>query len=194
MYNVMIDLETVGKSAGCGILSIGACFFDGDAVTLPRGADTYFYAPITPESNTEIGLVYDQSTLEWWAEQSKEAYEAAWKDPTAIHISMALARFSDYLERFRGPVICWANGASFDFPILEAAYSNAGLEYPIEYRNIRCYRTLKNLFPYVSATEIEGSVKHNAFWDAKYQAKHTEALLNWSRRFQKAEAPIWAPI
>lgn len=185
MYNVMVDIETTGKSAGCGILSIGACFFDSYNVNLPHGVDAYFSAQILAESNKEIGLTYDEETLQWWAEQSKEAYEAAWKSPSAVHISIALAHFADYISRFPGPINCWANGADFDFPILREAYNKAGMKFPINFRDIRCYRTLKNLFPYVKAAEVEGAVKHDAFWDARYQAQHAEALLNWSRRFQQ---------
>lgn len=185
MYNVMVDLETTGTKPGSGILSIGACTFDQYEVNIQKGIDTFFYAAVQAESNKEVGLTYDEATLEWWATQSKEAYNAAWKADDAIHISQALTRFSVFLAQFKGPVICWANGADFDFPILRAAYDKAGLVFPIEFRNVRCYRTLKNLFPYVKATEIEGGVKHNALCDAQYQAKHAEALINWSRRFQQ---------
>lgn len=192
--NVMVDLETTGKAPGCGILTIGAVVFDLENPATFK-YDTDFYIHVDAESNLDVGLAHDSGTIKWWLEQSKEAYQEAWESPFKQHLAVALNKFSMFLEQLHAEeVIVWANGASFDFPILEAAYKAVDLPYPIEYRNVRCYRTLKNLFPYVKAEEFTDGIKHNAFWDAKYQARHAATLLEWSRRFQKAEAPVWAPV
>jgi DNA polymerase III epsilon subunit-like protein len=187
---LMIDLETTGTKPGCGILSIGAVVFDSQGF-IPKGVDTNFSVAVIPDSNLEIGLTHDKETIKWWQEQSKEAYAEAWERSDAHHISSALAKFSVFLAQLKGDTEYWVNGASFDYPILQEAYAKAGLEYPIPFRKQCCYRTLKNLFPYVTPLEVQGAVKHSAYWDAVYQAQHCEALLGWSRRFQKAEAPTW---
>lgn len=192
LTKIMIDIETTGTTPGCGILSIGAVVFDTPQVQ--HGADTNFYVSVIPETNKEIGLHENPETLKWWKDQSKEAYDEVWNNPSADHISVALGKFSKFIYQFKGDIDFWVNGASFDYPILQVAYRNSGLIYPIPYWNQNCYRTLKNLFPYVVAIEVEGEVKHNAYWDAVYQARHCEALLGWSRRFQKAEAPVWPTI
>jgi hypothetical protein len=150
--------------------------------------DTKFYATVVPDSNLEIGLTHDKETIKWWKEQSKEAYKAVWENPEALHISEALAKFSVFVGQLgkEAPEF-WVNGASFDYPILQEAYIRAGLEFPVPFRKQNCYRTLKNLFPYVKAVDIAEGIKHHSFWDAVYQAKHCEALLGWSHRYKSKE-------
>lgn len=48
--------------------------------------------------------------------------------------------------------------------------------YPIDYRNERCYRTLKNLYFNIKPLEFAGN-KHNALHDALNQAEHASMIL-----------------
>ena len=166
--DVMIDLETVGKMAGCGILSIGACTFDIRSV---------FNESISQISCLNAGLVEDPETLSWWSKQPREVYLTAFSGE--VSIIKVLGDFSDWLRTLGYPkdkVYVWGNGAKFDLGILEAAYAAVGMDYPIDYKNERCYRTLKNLYYDIKAEKFEGQ-KHNALHDAIHQARHASAIL-----------------
>src|SRR3982751_4177087 len=57
MDNVMIDLETLGRRAGCVVLSIGAVGFDGKTL----GAE--FYTVLNVRNQLDHGLHQDDDTL-----------------------------------------------------------------------------------------------------------------------------------
>ena len=65
--NVMLDLETVGTEAGCGVLSIGACTFD---------FQHKFYERIDPASS-RIYLKENIDTMRWWHKQDHRLREEA---------------------------------------------------------------------------------------------------------------------
>jgi len=166
--DIMLDLETTGKRAGCPILSIGACDFN----SIRR-----FEANISHISCLDVGLKDQYETMNWWDKQSEEAKNVAFsgKEP----LVEALGRFSDWLRSLntsKDKVFVWGNGAKFDLGILEAAYVACDMVYPIDYQNERCYRTLKNLYYSIKAGEFIGT-KHNALHDALHQAKHAKEIL-----------------
>jgi hypothetical protein len=164
--DLMIDIETLGTTPGCAILSIAAVPF---SVHSPI---EHFYERISQQSCIEAGLHVDSNTVNWWAKQSYYAQKEAFSGTERIED--VLARLTLYIKQL-GTVRPWGNGASFDVPILEAAYAKCGMKAPWAYYNAMCYRTLKNLFPYLVA--IEPVIKHNALEDAKSQAAHAEKLM-----------------
>ena len=166
--DVMLDLETTGISAGCGILSIGACTFD---------LTKTFYTSVNLQSCLDAGLINHASTMQWWDKQSPEAKEAAFSGERSI--TEACGMFSDWFRSLDAPQkakFIWGNGADFDLPILGAAYKAIGMSNPWEAYNGRCYRTLKNLYQAIKMDKFTG-VKHNALQDAKNQAVHATAIL-----------------
>ena len=169
MIDVMIDIETLGTTPGCAILAIAAVPFNSHTPL------EYFYEKISQESCLHLGLFIDTKTVDWWAHQSGEAREEAFSGVNLI--VPTLVSLSEYLKTLDSSVRVWGNGASFDVPILEAAYSKAEMEPPWKYYNSLCYRTLKNLFkalPY-----IPPKIKHNALEDAKAQAAHAERIFRF---------------
>lgn len=166
--DIMVDLETTGVSAGCGILAIGACSFLGKYT---------FYDRIHPHSCLTAGLKEDPETLKWWNKQDRAARDEAFSGTKDL--VMVLGQFADFLRCLPAPskvVYLWGNGADFDLPILSAAYSAVGMKTPWEPFNGRCYRTLKNLYKPIAMREFEG-LKHTALADAKNQAAHAREIL-----------------
>ena len=166
--DVMLDLETTGKAAGCGILSIGACTFNKERT---------FTESISRITCLDAGLRDDQNTLNWWEKQDRNVYNLAFGGRTQLVV--ALGDFSDWLRSLGVPknkVYVWGNSAKFDLGILEAAYAACDMIYPIDYRNERCYRTLKNLYFNIKPLEFAGN-KHNALHDALNQAEHASMIL-----------------
>ncbi len=162
--DVMIDLETVGVTPGCGILSIGACTLDESRV---------FYATINIESCYAAGLKSEISTLSWWNNQDPKVREEAFSGE--LELIDALEEFNIWLKDIK-PEGVWGNGASFDNAILTVA----ARVFPkiVLYNTFkdRCYRTVKNLYPDIKADSFIGD-KHNALADARHQAKHLHKIL-----------------
>jgi DNA polymerase III epsilon subunit-like protein len=176
MQDVMVDLETLGKGAGCAILSIGAVGFDPQTGEIDDG----FYTVVSINSCVVHGLRFDEETLEWWGKQSAEArtvLKAAYaSDAPRLH--PALQSFARYLNKVGGSqsVRLWGNGSDFDNAILASAYKAAGIPPPWKFWDSRCYRTLKNLHPEVALGPRVGTF-HNALDDAKTQAAHALAIF-----------------
>lgn len=175
MKDVMVDLETVGRRAGCGILSIGAVAFDAETGQL--GPE--FYVVVKLDSCEKHGLHNDPDTLAWWEKQSPEAQKVL-KQARAARgnkaLDKALAEFNKYLAQF-GPkaVRVWGNGSDFDNAILINCYAATELAAGWEFWNSRCFRTLKGFAPHIK-TERVGTY-HNALDDAKTQAMHAIKVL-----------------
>lgn len=161
MIRMSLDLETLGTSPGCALLSIGAVIFD------QNGLKQEFYRAVNREDNATYGLKEDGSTEQWWLRQSEAAREAAFAGGSSI--KEALAAFDKfYIDS--GTTEYWANGANFDGPYLEAVYRAIGWEVPWKYNSARCARTVFQLAN-VSARDFAGEgVYHNALDDAKAQA------------------------
>lgn len=92
----------------------------------------------------------DPRTAQWWSEQSDEA-QTAFDNP--VDLREALDRFDHWLQSVAGRgnyspanqhvlnIRIWSHGASFDPPILAAAYEAVGLPIPWHYRAPRDTRT-----------------------------------------------------
>ena len=168
---IMLDIETTGKTPGCNILSIGATTF-----FCPQR--TNFYRGIHWD-NLNPDFCNETDTMEWWREQKQEVAAAAFGGKNTY--CQALQDFTNFIhERQRGHsgLHIYANGAAFDFPILEYAYKAVGLNIPWNYFERQCYSTLKAHFQRVPKPKFEGN-KHDALDDAINQANHCEAILKF---------------
>jgi len=152
---VMIDIETLGRSRGCILLSLGAVEFDSSGVT------SEFYGDISVESCQNYGLDADMTTLLWWLDQDNRDQLVG-----GDGLSTVLEEFAYWMP---DDAEVWANSPSFDCEILDAAFEAVGMTTPWEWYNQRDVRTIKNLnaAPSLQQTGIE----HNALDDAIYQAR-----------------------
>src|SRR3990172_10155945 len=98
MKDVMVDLETLGRRAGCAILSIGAVAFDAE--TGKMGPE--FYMVVKMASCEKHGLHTDPETVAWWEKQNPEAQKVL-KQARAARgnkdLPKALTEFNTYLDR-----------------------------------------------------------------------------------------------
>jgi hypothetical protein len=169
--DIMLDLETLGVRAGCGIIAVGACTFPD--------TENQFYEKILPADNITHGLQEDPNTMAWWSKQSQAAREESFSGTKKL--IEVLGAFADWCRRQGTDITVWGNGADFDLPILIAAYHAVGMKQPWRPYNGRCYRTLKNLHPTFKAEDFKGE-KHTALADAIHQAKHATMLLAFIKR------------
>lgn len=169
MAHVMLDLETWGRVPGCAIRSVGAVVFDVEEQTLGER----FYRNIDDASCEALGLSKDPETVQFWAEQSKAAQDALLAD--RVPLSEALADFSQWFRNVDG-VQVYGHGASFDPPILEAAFAACLLDAPWKFWDVRCCRTIlamANRRP----DRRSGDTHHNALNDAEAQARAVMAAF-----------------
>lgn len=172
--HVMLDLETLGRQPFCPLLSIGACAFrcDNDETIV----DVFFQA-ITLESCFAAGLRADANTIEWWMVDpsvTDDARKAAFCDPKAVALPLALDAFTDWLAS--RPLALWGNSARFDLGLLEAAYKACGKEVPWKFYDERCYRTVKNLPEAREIPLVRIGVHHHPAADAVSQAMHLRTI------------------
>lgn len=159
----MFDLETFGKRAGCVVRSIGAVCFD-----LEGGEGETFYANISTDSCTALGLTCDPETVEWWSRQNKEAQEALLVD--SLSLTDVIDRFNVWFKK-HGDMTIWCQGANFDEPVWAAACHAAGKNVPWKYWNVRDTRTLYDIFGFNPKTVPRPGTCHNALDDAKHQVR-----------------------
>lgn len=163
---LMLDLETLGTKPGCVILQLAAVEFEGEAIL------DHFDVKIDIKSCLEAGLYIDTETLRWWGQQENIGSVMT----GTASLKETLEAFSRWVARCE-PGEIWANGASFDFPILAAAYEKVGLEQPWSFQDERCLRTVRALSGVEDLTERVGRV-HDAMSDCKYQVANLEHHLS----------------
>lgn len=165
----MIDCETLGVVADAVILSIGAVKFDLDTGAID---DDGFYASISIDSNLETKRRIQEDTLIWWMKQSADAQKVFTEPKETLRES--LIGLSDWVGD--GDYEVWSNGADFDLPMLNHAYTSLGIEIPWGPWSANCMRTYKKL-PGAKAFRPEFvGVKHNALTDAVNQVKALHAI------------------
>ena len=162
--HLMVDIETLGKGPDSIILSLGAVTF------IPAGEfaleDSIYY-----ELNAELqNRTVEIDTVRWWMKQ-----ETAAPINGDVLLQDALIRLNNFIAEYK-PKHFWANGSSFDFPILTHAYLAAGISIPWGYSDIKDYRTMRKLFRHVPMIQKNPN-EHHALDDAKYQAMHLSAIL-----------------
>jgi len=164
---VMLDLETLGTGPGAVIVAIGAVKFN--PANMELGEE--FYQVIDMVDAQRAGLTIDAGTVKWWLERNEPARGGICQGGTEL--ITALTQFRNWLLPDEAEV--WGNGASFDNPILVAAYRAIHEEAPWKLWNDRCYRTMKALAPQVKMART--GTHHNALDDARSQAVHLMDIL-----------------
>ena len=177
MFDLMLDLETMGSGPNAAIIAIGAVFFDVDSGQIGEK----FYQVVDLEGSVKLGGEMDPATVLWWLRQSDDARAAfAIKGEQIV---IVLANFHQFIQRnsLVDQVRVWGNGASFDNVILASAYRNcADFPQPWKFWNDRCYRTVKAMRPDIKLARV--GTYHNAVDDAESQARHLIDILKQGLR------------
>ena len=183
-HQVMIDIETLGKTPGCVILSVGAAVMDMETMTVVD--QKYWVLDLKEQSEHHRHM--DADTVVWWMQQSDDARAAFRKlvpqtDATTFKIELQ-ALFDQYDTK-----TVWANGTNFDIPLLGnyiySLFKGPGQEHevvPWNYRwqDMRSLATvMDSVKPYSSFYSQRGTVAHNALDDAIRQAEYVLECLKW---------------
>lgn len=161
--HVMVDVETMGQSAGSALVSLSGVVFEVDG-----SLGDSFHRVIDLASCMTFGLRIEPSTVYWWLDQGQAARDGLKGGQNLIDV---LRAFSEWYPK---DAYFWGYGATFDPPLLEMAYKAIGMPIPWHYRKVRCARTVMELAGV--KYEVMGTV-HNSLDDARAQAKGTAEAL-----------------
>lgn len=164
MPDIMVDIETYGKKAGCVILSIGAVTFKVDG----KSHIHEFYRNICINDSLIKGFKVDQDTFNWWAGQPAEARKQFSVDPEPIE-----KVFKDFVKWFndcKGEKV-WCQGTAFDIPILSEAFFMLKIKEPWKFWNVRDTRTYYDAKGYNPLLITRQGTYHNALDDAAHQVR-----------------------
>lgn len=163
--HIMLDLETMGRAPGCGIVSVGAVPFD----PLGKGVTDQFYRNVSLQSCLDAGLTLNADSLLWWSCQTVRARRALTENPRPEPLKIVIDAFKEWFGK-TGAKKIWSHGAPFDLPILQAAHAAVGVETPWDYPNARDTRTVFDLAGGIKIIR-KGGTHHNALDDAIAQAQ-----------------------
>lgn len=179
LTDIMIDLETLATSPDAAILTIGAVRFDPFGDDLNESTCEKFYVRVDLDSCDRIGLVTNDDTINWWANQSKEAQDEAFSPDGRIDIVDAMNRLYKFCW---GAKRVWSHGASFDVVICEHIFKKIGKAVPWSFWQVRCTRTLFDIGINPTRPPV---LKHHALEDAWNQ---TVGVQNVFRKLSSASS------
>lgn len=186
--DVMIDLETLATSTDAVILTIGAVKFDPFGSDIKEPAMDSFYVKVDIDSCDELGLVSNDDTIAWWAQQDKLAQAEAFEGEDRIHIREAM----DKLYKFCwGAKRVWSNGAAFDVPICEHVYRKLNKAIPWSFWAVRDVRTAFDLGINPNRPPV---MAHHALQDAWNQAVGIQNVYNTLRTSTKNDGTYINPF
>jgi hypothetical protein len=186
--DIMIDLETLATSTDAAILTIGAVKFDPFGMDVEEPAMDSFYVKVDIDSCHEIGLVTNDDTIAWWANQSKEAQEEAFSPDNRIHITDA---FNQLYKFCWGAKRVWSNGAAFDVVICETVFKRINKAVPWNFWQVRDVRTAFDLGINPNRPPV---LKHHALEDAWNQAVGIQNVYNTLRTSTTRDGKYIAPF
>lgn len=174
-FDLMIDVECLGKHEDAALVALGAAFFDLRSQTMgPTFLRTIHLATAVRDGGT-----IDPGTVLWWLGQSQEARDGIRFNGQDIR--KVLGDFSDWIAETcrHEDVRPYGNSNSFDLPKIETAMRRIGMQVPWHFINVRCFRTMRAMYPGVEYSPSEkGDGAHNALTDAQFQINHLFKIAN----------------
>jgi exodeoxyribonuclease VIII len=186
--DIMIDLETLATTPDAAILTIGAVKFDpfGDDVNDPKC--TKFYTRVDLDSCDKIGLVTNDDTIAWWANQSKEAQDEAFGENDRVDIVDAMTQLYKFCW---GAKRVWSHGAGFDVIICEHIFRKIGKAIPWSFWEVRDTRTLFDIGINPNRPPV---LKHHALEDAWNQAVGVQNVFKTLQGTTKYDGSLITPL
>ena len=175
--DVMLDIETLARSANSIVLTIGAVRFNRHKKAVDDQG-IHLYLSIA-EQQTQ-GRETDTDTVAWWDKQNPDIRDDVMRSWDRKPVKQALLEFNDYLA---GANRVWSQGPLFDIKILENLYEQHGVAKPWRFYMIRDSRTL---FDALGDTRRRDTANlHNALDDSIDQA------LAVQRAYRRLNSPWW---
>ena len=197
MKHVMIDIETLGRNAGCVVMSIAAVEFnpivpleeltENGHARICNKIDS-FYRTIDVLPQLFDGAEIEPATLEWWRNQGQGVKNSI-TSIDSIGMKAALSDLSDFLEKNldeKAELTVWAQGTDFYIAILRHLFNKyfGSDSEPWCHTKIRDSRTfiftmgdlLGTCRPYDLIPKLQYNVTHCALDDATRAAYNVAYL------------------
>jgi len=158
MIDVTIDLETCSLAPTAAVMSIGAVAwkrYDKESPFFKEGngvlKNPEFSAHVDLRSMFLNGFSFDQSTANWWAQQSDQAKEALLEDDCegvpCQAIDIVIVDFFEWIANIKKTLgdddIClWSQGTDFDVAILRYICYKMGIKLEIKHTQFRDHRSV----------------------------------------------------
>ena len=165
----------MGKGADAALVALGAAFFDIRTQTI----GPTFLRTINLATAVRDGGTMDPSTVIFWLRQGDAARHSVAYNGQDIR--KVLQDFSDWIKETcrHEDVRPYGNSNSFDLPKIETAMERIGMKTPWHFINVRCFRTMRAMYPSVEYNPAEkGDGAHNALADAEFQGRHLFKIVN----------------
>jgi len=188
LTDVMIDLETLDVLPTATILTIGAVKFDPFGMDIEEPSCQKFYVKVDLDSCDRYGGTVSQSTVDWWAGQSKEAQDEAFSADGRIPIEDAMNQLYKFCW---GAKRVWSHGAGFDVIILEHYFRKVGKAIPWQFWEVRDTRTIFDLGINPNRPPV---LAHHALEDAWNQAVGVQNVLRALRSSTKYDGGMILPF
>jgi hypothetical protein len=174
-FDLMCDVECMGKGEKAALVSLGCVFFDLKTQTM----GPTFLRTINLATAVRDGGTMDPSTVIFWLRQGDAARHSVAYNGQDIR--KVLQDFSDWIKETcrHEDVRPYGNSNSFDLPKIETAMERVGMKTPWHFINVRCFRTMRAMYPGVEYnTADKGTGAHNALVDAQFQVEHLFKIAN----------------
>lgn len=149
--DITFDMETCATTANAAVMQVAAVAWDRSAKENPFSvcdgfAVVSFNEHIDLRSCVVDGFDFDQTTVNWWANQTDKAKKAVTAG-LAEPIEEVFCRFIEWIIQVKRDtkaesVCLWCQGMDFDGAILRNICHKYDLELPFPYQQFRDCRTL----------------------------------------------------
>lgn len=161
MTDMIVDIETLGKSHNCVIIQLAALFFDREG-----NLGKEFTMNINIDSCLKLGMTVDGETISWWFQKKPEALQAVITNPKLL--TEVLSAFNNFALDARS---VWCH-KDFDAPKLNNAFRRCNTAPVYNYKMVKDLRTAVDLGEIdISKFKMDG-ILHNGLDDCKFEVKY----------------------
>lgn len=177
--DVMIDIETVGRTPGCALIQIAAVPFNMNTGAI---SNNVFKMSINLNHQLESGkgFTYCHNTYKWWKKENLELFQYLSKSRYKYdQVGNDFQKWFKNLEDYKNLRV-WGNSNRFDLGIIEGWYKKGIGEKFEPFWNTwleRDVRTLAMLDPYIKKNTKFIGTKHDAIDDCKHQIKYCRRIV-----------------
>ena len=178
--DIMLDLETLGVSAGSIILSVAMQTFSLDCSHAPK-EELDYYQHISALDSLWHHLRSDEGTEEWWTKQSEAAKRKLMEgQKSAVGVEGVMRLVYEVLKGWneKYDLFIWGRGVgAFDLPLLDSVMRKIigdGYKTPWNYWSAMDVRTIVNFCRRCAMADLALDSPHDARGDVMKQIKEVQ--------------------
>lgn len=177
--DLMIDIETTGRTPGCAIIQIAAVPFN---INTGEVSINTFKMSINLDHQLKSGkgFTYCKNTYKWWMNENPLLFKKLSKSNNKYN--QVSSEFQKYFKSLKDnqKIRVWGNSNRFDLGIIEGWYKKAiGFKFEPFWNTWleRDVRTLASLDDKLKRSTKFVGTKHDAIDDCKHQIKYLRLIV-----------------